>query len=112
MVYIMEVFCKYHASPLLLDFIPESVDTSGRQISGDCPNCCEIIEVLDEDKVIGRTGGRCGKWEGRTEPREALKGTGQRDTVSGPSTDRKMEHQTCRQVDDIPDLIQIGVPKK
>jgi activator of 2-hydroxyglutaryl-CoA dehydratase len=79
---------------------------------GDCPNCCEIIEVLDEDEVIGRTGGRCGKWEGRTEPRKALKGTGQMGTVSGPSTDRKMEHQTCRQVDNVPDLIQIGVPTK
>jgi len=79
---------------------------------GDCPNCCEIIEVLDEDEVIGRTGGRCGKWEGRTEPRKALKGTGQRGTVSGSSTDRKIEHQTCRQVDNVPDLIQIGVPTK
>lgn len=72
---------------------------------GDCPNSCEIIEVLDSNEVIGRTGGRCGKWEGRTDPREALKGT-------GPSTGRKTEHETCRHANDVPDLIQIGVPKK
>ena len=32
----------------------------------DCPNVCEIIEILDNDSVIGRSGGRCGKWEGST----------------------------------------------
>jgi predicted CoA-substrate-specific enzyme activase len=78
----------------------------------DCPNYCEIIEILDGDEVIGRTGGRCRKWEGWTEPRESLKGTGPRGTVSGLSTDRKMEHKTYRQVDNVPDLIQIGVTKK
>jgi len=76
---------------------------------GDCPNYCEIIEVLDDDEIIGRTGGQCGKWEGRTEPRESLKGTGPRGAVSGG---RKGEQETCRRLDDVPDLIQIGVFKK
>jgi predicted CoA-substrate-specific enzyme activase len=29
----------------------------------DCPNSCEIIEILDTGMVITRCGGRCGKWE-------------------------------------------------
>lgn len=28
----------------------------------DCPNQCEIIEIVDTGEVVGRTGGRCGKW--------------------------------------------------
>jgi len=28
----------------------------------DCPNNCEIIEIIDSGEVVGRTGGRCGKW--------------------------------------------------
>lgn len=28
----------------------------------DCPNGCEIIEILDGTEMVGRTGGRCGKW--------------------------------------------------
>lgn len=28
----------------------------------DCPDHCEIIEILDAGEVVGRTGGRCGKW--------------------------------------------------
>lgn len=28
----------------------------------DCPNECEIIEILDNDEVIGRSGSRCGKY--------------------------------------------------
>ncbi|MEW6334253.1 MAG: acyl-CoA dehydratase activase [Thermodesulfobacteriota bacterium] len=28
----------------------------------DCPNNCEIIEIIDTGQVVGRTGGRCGKW--------------------------------------------------
>jgi predicted CoA-substrate-specific enzyme activase len=32
-------------------------------ICQDCPNMCEIIEILNRDKVITRCGGRCGKWE-------------------------------------------------
>jgi len=31
----------------------------------DCPNQCEIIEIVDEETVIGRSGGRCRKWESR-----------------------------------------------
>ena len=31
----------------------------------DCPNLCEVVEVLDGDNIITRSGGRCGKWEGR-----------------------------------------------
>lgn len=29
----------------------------------DCPNICEIIEVLMDDKVIARWGSKCGKWD-------------------------------------------------
>ncbi len=29
----------------------------------DCPNQCEIIEVVDDGTVVGRSGGRCRKWE-------------------------------------------------
>jgi len=28
-----------------------------------CPNQCEVVEVLDRDKIITRSGGRCGKWD-------------------------------------------------
>lgn len=28
----------------------------------DCPNNCEIIEISDDYEVVGRSGGRCGKW--------------------------------------------------
>jgi hypothetical protein len=79
---------------------------------GDCPNNCEIIEVLDADEVIGRTGGRCGKWEGMTGPREALRGTGPIGPVSGTSVSGLTKYNTCRLVDNVPDLIQIGVSKK
>ncbi|MDI6704009.1 MAG: acyl-CoA dehydratase activase [bacterium] len=30
---------------------------------GGCPNNCEVIETLRENKVIDRYGDRCGKWE-------------------------------------------------
>lgn len=30
----------------------------------DCPNHCEIVEIVDGDVVLGRSGGRCRKWEG------------------------------------------------
>lgn len=29
----------------------------------DCPNQCEVIEILDHDESLGRSGGRCRKWE-------------------------------------------------
>lgn len=88
-----------------------SIITKGFEC-GDCPNCCEIIEIIDGNDVIGRTSGRCGKWEGSTEPREALKGTGPTGPVSGSPTDRNKENYSCRQVDSVPDLIQIGSPVK
>ncbi len=30
----------------------------------DCANQCEIIEISDRQAVLGRSGGRCRKWEG------------------------------------------------
>ncbi|MFW5915065.1 MAG: acyl-CoA dehydratase activase [Planctomycetota bacterium] len=33
----------------------------------DCPNQCEIVEVVDEDRIISRSGGRCRKWEGQVD---------------------------------------------
>ena len=32
----------------------------------DCPNECEVIEIVDQGEVIGRSGGRCRKWETRS----------------------------------------------
>lgn len=29
----------------------------------DCSNICEIIEIVDGDQLVGRSGGRCRKWE-------------------------------------------------
>lgn len=29
----------------------------------DCPNQCEVIEIMDHDLPLGRSGGRCRKWE-------------------------------------------------
>lgn len=28
-----------------------------------CPNTCEIVEIYEQDKVIGRWGGRCPRWD-------------------------------------------------
>jgi predicted CoA-substrate-specific enzyme activase len=36
----------------------------------DCPNHCEVVEILDAGNLISRSGGRCRKWEGNTAPRE------------------------------------------
>jgi hypothetical protein len=30
---------------------------------GDCPNRCEVIEIIDQGAPIGRSGGRCRKWD-------------------------------------------------
>ncbi|RJR20942.1 MAG: 2-hydroxyglutaryl-CoA dehydratase [Nitrospiraceae bacterium] len=79
---------------------------------GDCPNCCEIIEVLDDDNVIGRTGGRCGKWEGKTGPRELLRGKGPAGPLAPSSSDLETVCGPCSRVDDVPDLIQMCFPKK
>lgn len=35
----------------------------------DCANRCEVVEIIDRGEVIGRSGGRCLKWEGTTGPR-------------------------------------------
>jgi predicted CoA-substrate-specific enzyme activase len=29
----------------------------------DCSNECEIIEIIDQNKAVGCTGGRCNKWQ-------------------------------------------------
>lgn len=36
----------------------------------DCSNSCEVIEIIDSDRLLGRSGGRCQKWEGTSGPRE------------------------------------------
>jgi len=35
----------------------------------DCPNLCEIVEIIDDEQLINRSGGRCRKWEGELTPR-------------------------------------------
>jgi hypothetical protein len=35
----------------------------------DCANACEVIEIVDRNESVGRSGGRCRKWEGRAGPR-------------------------------------------
>ena len=35
----------------------------------DCANECEVIEIVDHGEIVGRSGGRCRKWEGRAGPR-------------------------------------------
>lgn len=42
-------------------------------ICNDCANCCEIIEIIDSVKIIGRSGGRCRKWEGTSGAKEQIK---------------------------------------
>jgi len=32
----------------------------------DCPNNCETVAIIDSGEVVGRTGGRCGKWSHST----------------------------------------------
>jgi predicted CoA-substrate-specific enzyme activase len=29
----------------------------------DCPNCCEIVHISSEGRILARSGSRCGKWE-------------------------------------------------
>ncbi|NLL56540.1 MAG: 2-hydroxyglutaryl-CoA dehydratase [Clostridiales bacterium] len=38
------------------DFRARSIECGG------CPNICEVVEILDDDKVLARWGDRCGKW--------------------------------------------------
>lgn len=37
-------------------FRPTSFECNG------CPNCCEIIQIYENDKLVARWGDRCGKW--------------------------------------------------
>ncbi len=37
----------------------------------DCDNRCEVIELIKSKEIIGRSGGRCRKWEGSKEKRAA-----------------------------------------
>lgn len=37
----------------------------------DCPNLCEIVEIIDAGQLISRSGGRCRKWEGDMTPHES-----------------------------------------
>jgi hypothetical protein len=34
-------------------------------ICRDCPNHCEIVEIRNNEEVLGRSGSRCGKWNSR-----------------------------------------------
>lgn len=38
----------------------------------DCPNHCEVIEILDGETILSRSGGRCRKWETSGMPRPLL----------------------------------------
>jgi hypothetical protein len=65
--------------------ISHAITTKGFACT-DCPNHCEIIEILDGKEVIGITGGRCGKWEGKI--------------------DVQASHA---KVNSVPDLLEMGV---
>lgn len=39
------------------------VNTTGF-VCRDCPNHCEILEISEGENILGRSGGRCRKWEG------------------------------------------------
>jgi len=47
----------------LRDIITQSFECT------DCPNQCEVVELIDDDQLINRSGGRCRKWEGELTPR-------------------------------------------
>jgi len=38
----------------------------------DCPNLCEVVEIVDAGQLISRSGGRCRKWEGDMTPRDSM----------------------------------------
>ena len=50
------------------DVCERSIDTRSFTC-GDCANECEVIEIVDRGEIVGRSGGRCRKWEGRAGPR-------------------------------------------
>lgn len=68
------VMGAYGAALLAMDAKIEKTKFRGMDVGGhavttrgfaceDCPNNCEIMEIMDGGDVIGRTGGRCGKWQ-------------------------------------------------
>ena len=50
----------------------------------DCPNTCEIVEILEEQRLVTRSGGRCRKWEGNTAARASVQGTPPQDDPTVP----------------------------
>ena len=50
------------------DVCERSIDTRS-YTCGHCANECEVIEIVDRGEIVGRSGGRCRKWEGRAGPR-------------------------------------------
>ncbi len=45
------------------DLHAREIETRGFECQS-CPNRCEIIEIIDNQAVAGRSGGRCHKWQG------------------------------------------------
>ncbi len=43
--------------------ISDHIITTNTLNCDDCSNRCEIIEIIDQSTVMGKSGGRCGKWE-------------------------------------------------
>lgn len=44
-----------------LDIVDQSFDTKSFECSG-CSNHCEVIKIMNYEKVVGCFGDRCGKW--------------------------------------------------
>jgi predicted CoA-substrate-specific enzyme activase len=38
------------------EFVPRTFNCN------DCPNCCEVIEVVIDGRIVARWGDKCGKW--------------------------------------------------
>jgi len=38
----------------------------------DCPNMCELIKILSNDKIIAGWGDRCGKWSAQYKENDQL----------------------------------------
>ncbi len=41
-----------------VEFVPSSFECDG------CPNCCEVIKIEMEGRIVAAIGDRCGKWSG------------------------------------------------
>lgn len=39
---------------------------------GDCPNLCEVIEILNNDDVLARWSDKCGKWSNAITAKENI----------------------------------------